>query len=80
LCSVDAEYKRQLSATSIQSLALQGGPMSDDEVRDFEASAYASEGVRLRRWDDLAKMVGLKTPELSQYQSMLERIVNRCAE
>jgi predicted HD phosphohydrolase len=54
--------------------------MSDDEVRDFEASAYASEGVRLRRWDDLAKMVGLKTPELSQYQSMLERIVNRCAE
>jgi [1-hydroxy-2-(trimethylamino)ethyl]phosphonate dioxygenase len=80
LCSVDAEYKQRLSAASIQSLALQGGPMSDDEVREFETSAYAREGVRLRRWDDLAKMVGLKTPGLSQYQSLLERIVNRCAE
>lgn len=54
--------------------------MSDDAVREFEASAYAREGVRLRQWDDLAKMVGLKTPGLSQYQSMLERIVNRCAD
>jgi phosphonate degradation associated HDIG domain protein len=72
LCSVDAEYKRRLSAASIQSLVLQGGPMSEDEIREFEASAYAREGVRLRRWDDLAKVAELKTPGLPQYQSLLE--------
>src|SRR5215471_4683601 len=74
-CSVDVEYQRQLSAASIQSLALQGGPMSADEIREFEASAYASLGVRLRRWDDLAKVAGLKTPGLANYQSLLEKLV-----
>jgi len=74
LCSIDTEYKRQLSAASIQSLALQGGPMSDDEVREFEASAYAHEGLRLRQWDDRAKVVELKTPGLPQYQSLFEKL------
>ncbi|MBO0726527.1 MAG: HD domain-containing protein [Blastocatellia bacterium] len=74
LGAVDAAYQRQLSAASIQSLALQGGPMSADEVREFEASAYASLGVRLRRWDDLAKAVGLKTQGLAKYQSLLEKL------
>jgi [1-hydroxy-2-(trimethylamino)ethyl]phosphonate dioxygenase len=74
LCAVDAEYKRRLSPASIQSLALQGGPMSADEIREFEASAYAREAAWLRQWDDLAKVVELKTPELSQYQSLLERL------
>jgi gamma-butyrobetaine dioxygenase len=73
LISVDVEYKRGLSAASIQSLALQGGPMSADEVLDFEASAHARESLRLRRWDDLAKVVELKTPRIEQYQSLLEK-------
>jgi phosphonate degradation associated HDIG domain protein len=74
LLSVDADYKRRLSAASIQSLALQGGLMSADEVLDFEASAHARESLRLRQWDDLAKVVGLKTPGLAQYQSLLEKL------
>jgi gamma-butyrobetaine dioxygenase len=75
LCAVDAGYQRQLSAASIQSLALQGGPMSADEVREFEAAAYAGPGAQLRRWDDRAKVVGLKTPELPRYQSLMENII-----
>jgi [1-hydroxy-2-(trimethylamino)ethyl]phosphonate dioxygenase len=74
LCAVDGEYQRGLSAASIRSLALQGGPMSDKEVQEFEAAPYAREGVRLRRWDDLAKVVGLKAPELAQYQFLLENL------
>src|SRR5215471_11075643 len=61
-CSIDAEYQLKLSAASIQSLVLQGGPMNADEVREFESSAYAGMGARLRRWDDMAKVVGRKTP------------------
>src|SRR5262245_63276451 len=74
LCAMDDEYQRRLSAASIRSLALQGGPMSDDEVQEFEASPYAREGARLRRWDDLAKVVGSKAPGLLRYQPLLEKL------
>jgi phosphonate degradation associated HDIG domain protein len=74
LCAIDDEYQHGLSAASIRSLALQCGPMSDEEVREFEASPYAREGARLRRWDDLAKVVGSKAPGLPQYQSLLEKL------
>jgi len=53
-----AEYQRQLSPSSIQSLVLQGGPMSEAEAREFEAMPYVSEPVLLRRWDDQAKGLG----------------------
>src|SRR5262245_5090927 len=35
LCSVSAEYAARLSPASAQSLALQGGPMSEDEAAAF---------------------------------------------
>jgi phosphonate degradation associated HDIG domain protein len=73
LCAVDAEYQRRLSPASIQSLALQGGPMSEAEAREFGASPYVREAVRLRQWDDQAKVVGWKTPELPAYQALLEQ-------
>jgi len=74
LCAVDAEYQRQLSAASIQSLALQGGAMSEAEAREIEAMPYVREAVRLRRWDDQAKAPGWKTPDLAHYQFLLERL------
>jgi predicted HD phosphohydrolase len=74
LCAIDDEYQRGLSAASIRSLALQGGPMSDKEVREFEAAPNGREGARLRRWDDLAKVAGLNAPELAQYQFLLEKL------
>jgi predicted HD phosphohydrolase len=48
--------------------------MNVDEVREFESSAYAGMGARLRRWDDMAKVVGRKTPGLEKYQPMLKRL------
>src|SRR5215510_10279341 len=76
LCAVDAEYQRQLSAASIQSLALQGGSMSEGAARDFEAMPYVREAVRLRRWDDQAKVIGWKAPDLTQYQLLLEKLAD----
>ena len=76
LCAVDGEYRFGLSAASIQSLALQGGTMSYEEIREFEASTYAGEGVRLRRWDDHAKVIGWKTPDLTHYQNLLEKLAD----
>jgi [1-hydroxy-2-(trimethylamino)ethyl]phosphonate dioxygenase len=74
LCAIDDEYQRGLSAASIRSLALQGGPMSAEEVRKFEASPYTRECLRLRRWDDLAKVVGSKAPGLPQYRYLIEKL------
>lgn len=72
LCTVDSEYLAQLSPASVQSLALQGGPFSEAEVCEFEQHQYFREAVRLRRWDDHAKIPGLDVPGLEHYRPTLE--------
>ena len=67
LCAVNPDYARELSPPSQQSLALQGGPMTASEIRRFEDRKFFREAVRLRRWDDAAKVVGLETPPLAHF-------------
>jgi phosphonate degradation associated HDIG domain protein len=55
LCAVEPSYRDGLSRDSIESLALQGGPMSVDEVSAFEREPYWQDAVALRRIDELAK-------------------------
>lgn len=55
-------YAGRLSADSVRSLALQGGPMSDGEVAAFLAEDGAAEAIRLRRWDEAAKSQAVRTP------------------
>jgi len=71
LCATDATYLEQLSAASRQSLALQGGRMSPAEVEAFEANAFHLQAVRLRRWDDLAKVPGMRVPGLEHYRARM---------
>ena len=72
LCATDAEYLSLLSPASVQSLQLQGGPFSEEEAREFEQQPFAREAVRLRRWDDLAKVPGMPVPGLESYRATLE--------
>jgi phosphonate degradation associated HDIG domain protein len=62
LCAVDPGYFGKLTRDSVRSLALQGGPMSAAEVATFEALPEYEAAVRLRRWDEAAKVKGLETP------------------
>ncbi|HSB99685.1 MAG TPA: HD domain-containing protein [Burkholderiaceae bacterium] len=71
LVATDARYLAGLSSASVHSLGLQGGPMSADECRRFEAMPFAEDAVLLRRWDDSAKIPGRKTPPLAYYMSLL---------
>jgi gamma-butyrobetaine dioxygenase len=71
LCAADPAYQAALSAASQRSLALQGGPMSADEVARFTAHRHHQGAVRLRHWDDRAKVPGLAVPGLAHYQSRL---------
>lgn len=77
LVRVDADYARSLSPASVHSLALQGGPMRDDEMERFEDLPFAREAVLLRRWDDLAKEPGRRTPSIDWYLALLEDVRER---
>jgi len=74
LVRVDEHYARSLSPASVHSLALQGGPMRDDEIDRFEALPFAREAVMLRRWDDQAKTPGRRTPSIDWYLALLEDV------
>ncbi|ADB19266.1 phosphonate degradation operons associated HDIG domain protein [Pirellula staleyi DSM 6068] len=71
LCTADAAYYELLSGPSRQSLALQGGPMTADEARKFEAHPHFQHAVALRRWDEQAKIPHLETPPLEHYLPLL---------
>jgi [1-hydroxy-2-(trimethylamino)ethyl]phosphonate dioxygenase len=72
LCATEPEYRAALSPASVHSLELQGGPCTPAEVADFEAGPFAGEALRLRRWDDVAKLAGLVTPPLEHYRPALQ--------
>ena len=76
LCATDPGYFAKLSKASAHSLALQGGPMSADEIVGFENSPYFREAVRVRRWDEAGKVVGLKTRSIREYMPLLQRVVD----
>jgi predicted HD phosphohydrolase len=75
LCATRPEYYASLSEDSKRSLKLQGGIFSKEEADKFIAEPGASDAVRLRLWDDLAKQPRLQTPGLSHYM----QIARRCA-
>ncbi len=74
LCAMDSEYVAGLSAGSVRSLKLQGGPMSVTEVRVFERNPASASAVRLRGWDDGGKLDDLEVAPLSAYVEVLRRV------
>jgi len=74
LCHTDPDYFGQLSPASVQSLELQGGAFTEHEARVFEAHRYFGEALRLRRWDDAAKIPGLEVPDLEHYRPALSAV------
>lgn len=74
LCAAEPGYLERLSEPSKLSLQLQGGPMSDDECREFESNPFFRESLQLRRWDDLAKIPQLVTPTLNHFMQYIEQV------
>lgn len=75
LCATDPGYLEQLSEASVRGLELQGGPFAPEDVVRFEANAFYTEAVRLRQWDDAAKIPALDVPELREYTELLRRVI-----
>ncbi|KVU90599.1 phosphohydrolase [Burkholderia ubonensis] len=75
LCRTDAGYFESLSPDSVRSLALQGGVFSEEEAAAFLRRPFAEDALRLRRWDDMAKVEGRATPDLDHYMEIVARQV-----
>jgi phosphonate degradation associated HDIG domain protein len=75
LCALEPDYYESLSEDSRRSLTLQGGVYSEREARVFVDKPFAADAMRLRRWDEKAKVPGATTPPIGHY---LE-IAARCA-
>ncbi|MEZ5239836.1 MAG: phytanoyl-CoA dioxygenase family protein [Microthrixaceae bacterium] len=77
LCAVDPAYLEGLSASSLRSLGVQGGPMSPAEVEAFESNERFEAARAVRIWDDRAKVAGAPTPPFSHVVPLLERLAER---
>lgn len=67
LCATDPSYEDTLSPASKRSLALQGGRFSAADAQAFICLPYANEAIRLRRYDDLAKVPDKRTSSLMHF-------------
>ena len=76
LCATNSDYFGKLSDASVHSLNLQGGPMSDAEVAEFEKNENVEEIVRVRLYDDMGKLANFKTKSFADYRPLVQRIVD----
>ena len=73
LCALEPGYYDALSEDSKRSLVLQGGVYTPEQAATFRAKPYADDAMRVRRWDDAAKVLGAPTPPLSRYLKLAAR-------
>jgi len=75
LCAVDKQYLARLSAASVQSLLVQGGPMTEAEIETFESSPYHQSAIQVRRYDDDGKVAGLDINPVQNYRDKLRSLL-----
>jgi [1-hydroxy-2-(trimethylamino)ethyl]phosphonate dioxygenase len=76
LCAVDEEYHARLSDASRLSLRLQGGPFTAAQARKFEEHPSFAAAIKLRRWDEEAKIPELPTPPLDRYLDIAQSVMS----
>ena len=77
LVATNDVYASVLSPGSTRSLALQGGPMTPSEIIEYEKDPLHTLYTALRRWDEAAKVPGLKVDGWDSYVPLLERLLDK---
>ena len=72
LSSTEDGYYDSLSEASKLSLKVQGGPFTKEEADQFIKKPFMKEAVEMRRFDDMAKVLNKKTPDLNHFRPYLE--------
>jgi phosphonate degradation associated HDIG domain protein len=75
--AVDPAYLDRLSEASLQSLALQGGPMRPDEIAAFLAEPAAQDALRLRGYDEAGKAPEAEVAGFETYHGLLRDLIDR---
>ena len=76
LCATDPEYFQKLSTASIHSLNLQGGPMSEAEINDFEKNPNLKKILKVRLYDDAGKIPDMITPSFWHFAPLVQKMVD----
>ena len=76
LCAIAPGYFGLLSAESVRTLALQGGPMTPEQAAAFAALPFAHDAVAVRRWDDEAKDPAVAPPEFGHFEALLRDLLS----
>ena len=77
LCATRPEYLNRLSDASVHSLNLQGGPMNNEEVAEFEKNPNLEKIIQVRYLDEAGKRVGMVTPDYWHFAPIVQRLVNK---
>ena len=67
----DPAYYEQLSDASRKTLEYQGGPMTAEEADAFEQYPLFDLIIKMRNWDEQAKIEHKPLPDLSRYRDMM---------
>ena len=68
----DKKYFDRLSEASVVSLELQGGVLDTKEAKLFENQEFFKEAIMLRKFDEVAKKIGVKIKDIIQYKDLLK--------
>ena len=80
LCATRPSYFDRLSQASVHSFNLQGGPMNDDEVKNFEKNPNLKDIIAVRFLDEAGKHADMETPPFTHFAPMVQRIVDAHCE
>ena len=72
LTFIDEDYFEALSEASKQTLIFQGGRMTEIEAKEFEQNPYFELIIKMRRWDEAAKMEAMKLPTLDHFLNIID--------
>lgn len=77
LCAVEPAYWDTLTPGSRHTLTLQGGVMAAPDAALAATHPWMADAVRLRRWDDLAKVPGKPTAPIEAWAPLLREVFGR---
>ena len=68
----DKKYYNRLSEASVVSLKLQGGFLNSKDAKSFEKEEFFKDSIKLRKFDDAAKKMGIKIKDIIDYKDLLK--------
>lgn len=70
-------YFKKISPASLKTLEKQGGIMSNNEIIEFKKEKYFNDIVKLRTWDDKAKIKNYKVPNIDTYRDTIIQVLSK---